>query len=343
MLAYGLLSMCMILSAAASADDEAVESSGGVARLAAVLRESDSFKVRATAAVALGRSGSSAIAALVEAARGDEHFAVRAAAASALGKIGDAQAVPALLATAHDADQYVRNEAVVALRAFHTSAALPAFREALRSEDSVDRQQAVRAYAEVMRSADASPALVSLVLERVGDNDADVAEAARVGVRTLGHERALPALLAGLASDDSAVRAGAAGMLRERTDAAAVAPLTVMLMKVDEDASVHDACTAALRAHAEYIDASALRAQAGSAGHPERLSSLRVLAALRDANVADYIKAAQEDRDVAVRLEGARAAFDLGGERARKLLSTALEAEPDARAKRQLVLLLKGL
>jgi HEAT repeat protein len=287
--------------------------------------------------------GGAAIPALTEAARGDEHFAVRAAAATALGRIGDAQAVQPLLATIHDQDPYVRTEATAALARFHTTAALPAFRDALRSDDVIDRLSAVRAYADVMRLPNASPTLVDLVLERLGDEDAAVADTARVGLRTLAHERAVPAAITALSHDASAVRLGAAELLSERTDARAVEPLVNLLLKVDEPTNVHNAVRKAVGANVEYFDLPAQRAAATNPTHPDRIKATRVLAALGDASAIECVQSALVDGDASVRIAAARAASDLGTDRGRTLLTAAGAKEADPRVKRQLELLLKSM
>lgn len=81
-----------------------------------LLRDSQSFRVRARAAIALAHiDGATSIFAL-EAALQDPHEAVRSAAASALGEIGTRRSVSALRFAASDASPDVANRAKEALR-----------------------------------------------------------------------------------------------------------------------------------------------------------------------------------------------------------------------------------
>lgn len=82
-----------------------------------LLQTSSTFKVRAQAALGLGRLDPSreVIDALAGALQGDDHPAVRAAAATALGKLGDPSARPALERAKRDSDADVRSAATTAL------------------------------------------------------------------------------------------------------------------------------------------------------------------------------------------------------------------------------------
>jgi HEAT repeat protein len=316
----------------------------GFQRLVGALQSGETFKVRATAAVALGRMGDArAIAPLGEALRGDDSFAVRAAAAAAIGRLGDAAGLPALFAALGDRDQYVRTEAEEALARFHTLEHLFAFREALRSEDALARRAAVGAYGEVMREPGASPALAALVVNALGDDDDDVIAVATRAISGLPHDRVLPLLLDGLGHGDSGVRAGCARLLEKHTDARAVEPLVALALDTDQPDDVRRAVAAALRQHQPYIDVAAAAARAAAAGDPDRLRSLRLLAVVGDARAAALIESALADADASVRVAAARAAADSGQPRARAALQAAVNRETDARIKRQLELILKTM
>ena len=76
------------------------EATRGADRLAELLGGSGSYRVRAQAALSLGRLGEpGSVSALVDALE-DAHPAVRAAAASALGRIGSPSALPPLATVA---------------------------------------------------------------------------------------------------------------------------------------------------------------------------------------------------------------------------------------------------
>jgi len=316
----------------------------GIGRLVDALQSGETFKVRATAAVALGRLGDTrALTPLSEALRRDESFAVRAAAAAAIGRLGDAAGLPALFAALGDSEQYVRGEAEEALARFHTLTHLFAFREALRSEDALARRAAVTAYGEVMREPGASPALASLVVNALGDDDEDVIAAATRAVSGLAHDRVVPLLLDGLAHGGSGVRAGCARLLEKHTDARAVEPLIALAVDTDQPEDVRRAVGSALRQHQQYVDVSGAAARAGNAADPDRLRSLRLLAVVGDARADALIESALADSDAAVRVAAARAAADSGQPKARAALLAAADREPDARIKRQLELILKTM
>ncbi len=317
---------------------------GGVDRLVDALRTSDSFKVRATAAVALGHIGDPRAApALENALRSDDHYAVRLAAAAALGRLPTTEGIPALLVALHDQDQFVREEANGALDRFHTTASVFAFRDALESEDAASRLAAVRAYGDVLRE---NQELAPIVVNALADDNDEVSHAADTALAGIPHERAVPVLVAALSSGGSAVRAACARLLAKRADQSAVEPLIVMLMDIDDVDDVHAAAKDALKAHRDYLDLPARRAAAADTS-PEakdkRIEALRVLAAVGDASAAGLVETALKDKDPTVRVAAARAAVDLGGDGARRMLLAAKAKETDARMQKQLELLLNTL
>ena len=86
-------------------------------RLASDLAHGDDFRIRVSAALALGKSGDRGARGILETAlESDPHPAVRAAAAAALGALGDPAAVDALRrAKQSDGEPAVRSSAKVAL------------------------------------------------------------------------------------------------------------------------------------------------------------------------------------------------------------------------------------
>lgn len=95
----------------ASAQDQRID------YLVRLLQTSDQFRVRAQAAISLGRveANASILSALGEALR-DEHPAVRTAAAFSLERLGDPSALPALQPLKRDRDPGVRRAATSAVR-----------------------------------------------------------------------------------------------------------------------------------------------------------------------------------------------------------------------------------
>ena len=203
----GCLLVVLLAALPVLADDgeNAPPASEGVARLVDALRNSGSYKVRATAAVALGRLGDAeAVGPLAAAIRDDDNYAVRSAAASALGRLQVPEAVRPLLAALHDSDDFVRSEAKGSLQRFFSVPYLGVFREVLRSDDPVARRVAVQAFGEVAREPRGSPPEVAAaVVEALGDDDEGVAHAAEKALADLPHDRALPPLIGGLQGGSS--------------------------------------------------------------------------------------------------------------------------------------------
>jgi len=326
------------------AEPAAPASAEGIQRLLSALQNGGTFKVRATAAVALGRMADArALNPLTEALRGDDSFAVRAASASALGRLGDPVCVAALFDALKDPERYVRDEAHEALARFHAPKHLLAFREALHDEDAVVRLAAVSAYGEVMREPDSAPGVAVQVVIALGDDDEIVSSTASRAISELAHDRAVPILLDGLRSGDSGARAGAARVLEKRIDRRAVDPLRALVLDTDQPEDVRRASAQALRAHAEYVDVAGLLRSASTPGDAERVPAMRVLAVLGDARALSAIDAAFADTDPAVRTAAARAAADSAQPKAKVALQAAVARESDPRLKRQLELILKSM
>jgi HEAT repeat protein len=104
-----LVAASATFAASARADDQSV--------LVQLLRDSDSFRVRARAALALGRMGDERAVGALEQGLRDPHAAVRAASARALGDVGGRRSVGALRAAAADTAPAVADQAKNALRA----------------------------------------------------------------------------------------------------------------------------------------------------------------------------------------------------------------------------------
>jgi HEAT repeat protein len=330
--------------------DELEAATGGdrLPRLVDALRASDSFKVRATAAVALGRIGDGRAApALSAALRDDAHYAVRLAAASALGRLARGEGVPALLAALRDGDPFVRDEASAALQRFYTPERVFAFRDALESDDALTRLVAVRAYGEVLRT---QPNVAPLVIGALGDEHDDVRRAAEQAVSGLAHDKAVPLLVGALSGSRSAVKANAARLLAARADPSAVESLMRLVASAEEAEDVRAPARAALKAHREYIDLPAQRNAARNAAadaRATRATAIRVLAAIGDEGAYDVVAAAIGDTDPSMRIAAARAAADMSAAgadaRGKKLIETARAKENEPRTQKQLELILKSV
>jgi HEAT repeat protein len=342
-----VLAVLATAPAVRAADDELEVAAEGdrVPRLIEALLDSGrSFKVRATAAVALGRfKDARAAAALAKALQQDGHYAVRVAAASALGRLPSPEGVEALLEALHDDDAFVRESASTALQQFHTPDRVYAFRDALADEDAVIRLAAVRAYGEVLRT---SPSVAPLVITALGDDSDAVRAAAETSIASVPHERAVPYLVQALASSSSSVRGAAARLLAKRADATAVEPLILLATSAEESEEVRQGARAALKSHKEYIDVAAQRQaaqDANKAALPARVSALRVLATIDDDKAVDLILGAIAEPDPSVRIGAARAASDLADARGKRMIEAARAKETDARTQKQLDLILKSM
>lgn len=324
--------------------DEGPAAAEGLDRLTDALRANESFKVRAMAAVQLARLGDPrAVTPLSEALRNDTHYAVRAAAAGGLGRLAQLESIPALLAALNDTDDFVRDQAAGALDRFHTPAAVLAFRDALASEDPLWRLAAVRAYGDVLRE---NQSVAPFVVSALGDDDANVAHAAETALASVPHDRALPLLVGALQAAATPVRAAAARQLQKRTDKSAVEPLINIIASSEEGDEVRAAARGALRAHAAYLDLPEQLRVAGDANlhdNPERILALRVVAAFGDLSAWTAVDRAMADPDPTVRVAGARAAADMGGARARKVIEAARAKESEPRMQRQLELIGKSV
>lgn len=94
-------------------------------RLVVMLEESPSYRVRAQAALSLGRIAEAETVPALVGALDDRHAAVRAAAAQALGRIGSPAAIDGLARLAGDGDEdpAVRAQARLALAQISDAAA----------------------------------------------------------------------------------------------------------------------------------------------------------------------------------------------------------------------------
>ncbi|MFZ9886414.1 MAG: HEAT repeat domain-containing protein, partial [Myxococcota bacterium] len=314
-------------------------------RLVVLLRSHDSFKVRTTVAVSLGRMGDArASAALAQALTLDPHYAVRAGCASALGRIGDGAAIHPLLRALADIDPIVRAEAGTALRAFHTERYLVFFQEAVTSPHAAERRAAVQAFGANLLSAPERGATV--VLEALADEDGDVRAEATRAIEGLTRSARAQMLQNALGHKRSTVRAAGGRLLARWPDPEAVPTLLEAICRSEEPTEVRDALREAVRAHREFLEVGALLVRAGDpalGSSEDRLEALSVVGAFGGQSAERVLRSALGDRDVRVRSRAARAAGDLDGDSARALLGAALAQEQDARVKRQMELVLRTI
>jgi len=222
-----------------------------VPNLVVVLERDEAAKVRAAAAVALGKIGpeaSSAGPVLIEALK-DRESRVRMAAALALGLLGPAvKGSGAALAHAlSDAEEEVAGESATALGNLgpEAEAAVPQLALLLKDRDQTLRRRGCHVLARIGPTARrAAPALV----EALHDSDAELrANAARALVSAGPQPGApLPALLEALRSTETFVRAWAALSLGQIGPGAAEAVGPLLTALQDDEASVRSAVGLAL-------------------------------------------------------------------------------------------------
>ncbi len=332
------LALLLAVGAAPSwAANEKVEKLGGM------LATHDSFKVRATAAVALGRlCDAEALDHLSLALGRDNHFAVRAAAASALGRLQTPGGVaPLLTALVEDDDPFVHKEVLKALDKHHEPKHLEGFEEALDSDSAEVRRVVVNAFGEALIGGHADA--VFPVLAALADEDDAVRASASRAIDGVSHDRAVPLLHRGLAEGTPDERQSAAVQLAKRTDASNLVPLLDALGVLGQPQAVREAIRAALKTHASLVDRDAARVDAASDDVNKRVTALRLLASVQDPQAARLLQDALKSPDREVRAAAARGAADLATPQARGLLQTALKNEGDARVKRQIELVLRTM
>jgi HEAT repeat protein len=339
----GGLPLALALLLALGAAPFAQASSAKVDKLGGLLATHDSFKVRATAAVALGRLGDAdALDYLSVALSRDNHFAVRAAAASALGRLQTPGGVPPLLtALVEDDDPFVHKEVLKALDQHHAAEHLEGFEEALDHDRAEVRRVAVNAFGEAL--IDGHTDAIFPVLAALSDEDAEVRASASRAIDGVSHDRALPLLHRGLAEGTPDERQSAAAQLAKRTDKGNVEPLLAALGVLGQPQAVRTELRRALKAHASLVDVDAARAEAAGDDIPKRVTALRLLASVQDPQAARLLQSALKSPEREVRAAAARGAADLATPQARGLLQSALKSEADARVKRQIELVLRTM
>ena len=241
--------------------------SSAIPDLIELFRDSDG-EIRSHGARALGRIGTSALPELIVASK-DADVRFRLSAAQALGELGPRarRSLPDLTRLLKDADQDVRAAAAEALGRLETGArgTAPELAAALKDEHASVRLQAARALGRIGPAAAAAVPELLPFLAGEGEQ-AELARAAAASLEQIGAPpEAAGALVAALKSEDKALSASAAAVLRKLGRASQ--PQLVALLK-DEKPELR------LRA-AELL---------GSAGLDEEAVIPELIRALRDAD-----------------------------------------------------------
>jgi HEAT repeat protein len=136
-------------------------------------------------------------------------------AASYLGKLGDPAAIPALMRLLGARDFQARAAAAIALGKLGATEAVPALLESLeRGPEDVMRAWAIDALGKI-RSREAVPALIDVL----GSSDERLRWTAAVALRTIGDERAIPALEAAATRERFFTRRRYRRVIRQLTSA----------------------------------------------------------------------------------------------------------------------------
>src|SRR6184192_669104 len=198
-----------------------------VGRLIIALRD-ERWRVRESAARALGRIGDKrAVEGLIAALR-DRDGAVRTVAAEALGRLGDSQAIKGLIALFKDSSKLVRVSATIALTQIGDATVDPLI-AGLKDENFQVRLHSVQALGGItsdyptgrswLRDSRPVPGLIALLQ----DKDRAVREDAAIALGMIGDPSAVPALID--AMQDGSVRVRAIMALGMIGDTRAVEPL----------------------------------------------------------------------------------------------------------------------
>lgn len=176
-------------------------------------REREKRQGLVRSAYALTRIGPAAVPALIETLSVDDSLA-RQGAAKALGGMGPAagEAVPALCKNLGHSDAEVRREVVEALAQIGSEAVAP-LSDALGAQEPVQRESAALALAQLGIAAKGAAAQLLQLLEAEREPEVRAAALSAVSKVGLEAERVVPLLIAGLKSDNEAVRHAATDAL----------------------------------------------------------------------------------------------------------------------------------
>lgn len=312
-------------------------------KLQTALATSTSYKVRATAAVAMGRLGdNNASDALATSLRRDNHYAVRAAAASALGRLASDTSILPLLDALDDADPLVAREAERALQHLQVASMQGAFAQYRSIERPLQRRAVIDALGAIARQKGAKPE--PHLLAALSDEDAAVAQSARTALDRLSHDRAVPLLIRGLSDEREVARAAAARMLIRRADEAATKPLIDALNRPGETPAVRRDVCAGLRAHSGFIDAAKWRTDLSDKSDvPTRMQAVSVLFCLDEKGDRERLgKLLSKDKAPRIRASVAEAMLESGNAAYRAQVEAALKTERDTRVGQRLRSLLRA-
>ncbi len=259
------------------------------------LREGESYKTRAEAALQLGRSDDIRAREPLQRALGDEHYAVRTAALRALVHLGDVRAIPSMLDLYGDDELFVRLEARKTLARFPIDDARPYLIASLNRHPD---ERVRLGCAERLAEAPTREALTAL-LEATGE-PGELGRFASSVIASQPEPEAVGLLLEGLEDLDYRVQVAAIRTLAEIGAEDATEPLITKLdSRVPE---VTLAAAHALRSFRDHIDHKKYFVAARrSKNRFARAQALKVLGVLGGDEAATLLLTAMNDQDVLVR------------------------------------------
>jgi HEAT repeat protein len=306
------------------------------------LQTADSFKVRAQAAILLGRVGDPrGVPTLVRALESDDHFVVRASAATALGALADDRAAEPLFAGAADPEPLVRDACARAIMRLDARRNLEILLRYARDGGVDQRRAAVARLGDLVRTGDEGA--VDAVLGALGD-EREVRDAAATAVADLPDDRAVPLLATALSHDNAVIRAEAARLLGPRQDPRAVTALMAAYDRVAESERVKGEIRRSLERMSGIIRQPEVVSRARNAGDKsERVRNIRLLGVVGDPRAAGVLEELLQDPDDFIAGSAALALADMGSVQSIPRLEDATRALAGTRAQAPVDLALRRL
>ncbi|MEW5853973.1 MAG: HEAT repeat domain-containing protein [Myxococcota bacterium] len=319
------------------AQDEVTPASGVVDQERAVemlmerLATSESYKVRAQAAVLLGRMGGpQAVQPLIRAMEYDEHFVVRAAAAASLGALGDDRAIEPLFAALLESEPMVRDSAAKGVGRLDARRNFDTLVRYSREGSPDQRRVAVTRLGDLARTGD--QAAIDVLVRALGD-EANIRDASAQALADLPTDKAVPILIGALKHDDAGVRAEAARLLGPRQDVRAVEALASAYDRVGEQERVRVEIRRSLERLRPLINLTDLIQQARSAPDKQlRARAIRLLGVVGDPRAASAMEEFLADPDPYIQGTAALALADMGSVQSIPKLEETLPRVTDTRA-----------
>jgi HEAT repeat protein len=282
---------------------------------------------------------------------------VRAAAANALAQVERGAALPHLLQALNDTDSWVRYFAVRAIGRHRNGENVDALTELANTDAASHVRIAVLDTLGMFNEAGVIPVLISFL-----DNpDIDLARAALKSLGQITHSDALPPLLKALRSPDVVRRLEAVQSLGLRGEAEVVTALQ-RTAEEDSDAAVSQAAIETLAKLAtpeaitalielianpscqenciqalSQVGAENLELLSTGMGHPQanvRHALVQVFERMKHPRASEYLIAALDDENAAIRLMAINALVQLGNRSVDRKLLTMMQTDSDASVRR---------